>query len=86
MPEGLEAVLPSAWAAEFWKISSREGTSLETVSGDLMDFLANSLAKAALVDVRPCSEKKVESAEIKFGGSAVSAPLLAFVCFIESRQ
>ncbi len=77
--------MPSVWVSEFWKISDREGTSLESVSGDLMDFLASSLVKAALVDVRPCSVKKTESAEIKFGESAVSAPLLAFVCFIQNR-
>jgi len=51
-----------------------------------MDFLASSLVKAAPVDGKPFSEKNSESTEIKFGGSAVSAPLLAFVCFMESCQ
>jgi hypothetical protein len=38
------------------------------------------LVKAALVEENPCSDRKAETAEIKFAGSIVS--FVAFACFV----
>jgi hypothetical protein len=73
LPDFLVAFASSAWLAEFWKISSKDGTFLDDL---LTDILACSLTKAALVLVNPNSVRKASIEAISWGGG--EGALLAF--------